>query len=101
MFETDVVKYQLYNRACYEALKDLMKVGQGAKVEDPVVAMVVGAGRGPLVTEFIDAAVALGVFYKVCERLALPEYGFWDLTSLEIFFPDMCSFPFNELSKFL
>ncbi|GAU92426.1 hypothetical protein RvY_04508 [Ramazzottius varieornatus] len=86
VFEADPIKYRLYNSAMFQALKDWRKkaenrsgsgsgnrhldvTGQDAvnsRADDPVVvAMVVGAGRGPLVSEFISAAVALDVKFKV------------------------------------
>ena len=66
VFETDPIKYKLYREASLRALKDFRGKGRGLSRADPVVAIVVGAGRGPLVTQFIDAAVELGMFHQVC-----------------------------------
>lgn len=65
VFEEDVVKYRMYNKACYAALKDLQKSGRGMTEDDPIIAMVVGAGRGPLVTQFLHAVDTLEMFFKV------------------------------------
>ncbi|OQV22858.1 Protein arginine N-methyltransferase 5 [Hypsibius exemplaris] len=65
VFEGDPIKYKLYRDASVMALQDLQKKGRGLARANPVVAMVVGAGRGPLVTQFIDAAISLGMFFKV------------------------------------
>ncbi|KAJ9072975.1 hypothetical protein DSO57_1021457 [Entomophthora muscae] len=50
VFEKDPVKYQLYEQAVYKALVDLNRA------HDPVVIIVAGAGRGPLVDRCLKAA---------------------------------------------
>jgi len=58
VFERDPVKYQLYEKAITLALKDLQS-------SDPVVVMVVGAGRGPLVNAALRAAKQAKVAIRV------------------------------------
>ncbi|KAF6202415.1 hypothetical protein GE061_004814 [Apolygus lucorum] len=53
-FEKDPVKYTEYGNAVYEALID--RVPESEKETNTQVVMVVGAGRGPLVTQTIHAA---------------------------------------------
>ncbi|XP_072024146.1 protein arginine N-methyltransferase 5-like [Amphiura filiformis] len=54
IFEKDPVKYTRYQEAVYRALLD--KVPDAEKHSTTVVVMVLGAGRGPLVTASIKAA---------------------------------------------
>uniref|UniRef100_A0A1B6CEQ6 Protein arginine N-methyltransferase n=1 Tax=Clastoptera arizonana TaxID=38151 RepID=A0A1B6CEQ6_9HEMI len=54
VFERDPVKYSEYQRAIYTALLD--RVSDEEKDTHVLVVMVVGAGRGPLVTAAITAA---------------------------------------------
>ncbi|XP_032666886.1 protein arginine N-methyltransferase 5 isoform X2 [Odontomachus brunneus] len=54
IFEKDPVKYREYQSAIYEAIRDIMPKVQ--EEERKVVIMVVGAGRGPLVTASLNAA---------------------------------------------
>lgn len=58
-FEQDPVKYYLYERAIFEALKDL------SEHSESIVVYVVGAGRGPLVDATLNAAKELGIVVKV------------------------------------
>jgi protein arginine N-methyltransferase 5 len=58
-FEKDPVKYDLYEEAVFKALNDRHKL------EDAVVLMVVGAGRGPLVRASLRAAQRSGHKLKV------------------------------------
>ncbi|KAI0219544.1 hypothetical protein L0F63_007469 [Massospora cicadina] len=50
VFEKDPVKYQLYEQAVYRALLDL------GGAQSPIVIVVAGAGRGPLVDRCLKAA---------------------------------------------
>ena len=62
VFEKDPVKYEQYEKAIAQALKDW--VGQGKAPSGSggrVVVAVVGAGRGPLVTRALQASQAVGV----------------------------------------
>ncbi|CAI2170057.1 20379_t:CDS:10 [Funneliformis geosporum] len=52
IFEKDPVKYALYEKAVYYALLDRVSL----ESNETTVIMVVGAGRGPLVTRSINAA---------------------------------------------
>lgn len=54
VFERDPTKYQLYQEAITKAL--LAKVPEEEKDDKVVVAMVVGAGRGPIVRNCLNAA---------------------------------------------
>ena len=54
IFEKDPVKYTRYQEAVYRALLD--KVPDAEKNSTTVVVMVLGAGRGPLVTASLKAA---------------------------------------------
>ncbi|CAD7703043.1 unnamed protein product, partial [Ostreobium quekettii] len=54
VFERDAVKYDTYEEAVYQALKEWpTKLGEEAKA---IVLMVVGAGRGPLVAASLKAS---------------------------------------------
>lgn len=62
VFEKDPVKYEWYERAVEQALRDwsaLNKPGSGP--DGSVVVAVVGAGRGPLVTRSLNASRNSGV----------------------------------------
>lgn len=62
VFEKDPVKYEQYEKAIAQALKDWVE--QGKAPSGPggrVVVAVVGAGRGPLVTRALQASQAVGV----------------------------------------
>ncbi|XP_029658740.1 protein arginine N-methyltransferase 5 [Formica exsecta] len=54
IFEKDPVKYREYQSATYEAIKAI--VSKIKEEERKIVIMVVGAGRGPLVTASLNAA---------------------------------------------
>ncbi|XP_050447264.1 protein arginine N-methyltransferase 5 [Cataglyphis hispanica] len=54
IFEKDPVKYREYQSATYEAIKSIISKIKGK--ERKIVIMVVGAGRGPLVTASLNAA---------------------------------------------
>ena len=63
VFEKDPIKYEWYEKAVIEALKDLnalMKNGQ------EIIVAVVGAGRGPLVTRVLRASQKTGVPVQCC-----------------------------------
>jgi len=53
VFEKDPIKYDLYETAIYEAL---LTKNEENDSERPLVVMIVGAGRGPLVVASINAA---------------------------------------------
>lgn len=53
IFEKDPVKYREYQNAIYEAIKTTISK---LKEEKKIIIMVVGAGRGPLVTASLNAA---------------------------------------------
>lgn len=62
VFEKDPVKYDLYEKAIAQALRDWVE--QRKPVSGPdgrLVVAVVGAGRGPLVTRALQASHAVGV----------------------------------------
>lgn len=54
IFEKDPVKYREYQSAIYEAIKAM--VSKMKEEERTIVIMVVGAGRGPIVTASLNAA---------------------------------------------
>eukprot|EP00057_Strongylocentrotus_purpuratus_P006265 XP_011660739.1 PREDICTED: protein arginine N-methyltransferase 5-like [Strongylocentrotus purpuratus] len=54
IFEKDPVKYTRYQEAVYKALMD--KVPEAQKASTKTIIMVLGAGRGPLVTASLKAA---------------------------------------------
>lgn len=58
VFERDPVKYKVYGAAIRDAL--LEKLEAAALSKAPLVIMVLGAGRGPLVVKCRDAVAALG-----------------------------------------
>ncbi|EAL63731.1 protein arginine methyltransferase [Dictyostelium discoideum AX4] len=62
VFEKDPIKYKQYQNAVRLALLDLDK--KDSK-DDPIIIMVVGAGRGPLVNSSIQASIEANKFVKV------------------------------------
>ncbi|XP_064640295.1 protein arginine N-methyltransferase 5-like [Lineus longissimus] len=58
VFEKDPVKYSQYQKAVYHALLD--RIPEEEKASQTCIVMVVGAGRGPLVTASIIAANKAG-----------------------------------------
>eukprot|EP01025_Chloroclados_australasicus_P058909 TRINITY_DN7441_c1_g1_i1.p1 TRINITY_DN7441_c1_g1~~TRINITY_DN7441_c1_g1_i1.p1 ORF type:complete len:712 (+),score=86.01 TRINITY_DN7441_c1_g1_i1:180-2315(+) len=83
-FERDRIKYDLYERAIHNALKDMKEqrkqaadklqnqIGQdqfqqvqAVQQQQDIVIMVVGAGRGPLVRASLNAAEKVGVKIRV------------------------------------
>ena len=63
VFETDPIKYEWYERAITEALKDL---DASLTTSRELVVAVVGAGRGPLVTRVLQASQKTGIAVKCC-----------------------------------
>lgn len=63
VFEKDPIKYSLYQQAVYAALTD--RVPDAEKDTRTTVVMVLGAGRGPLVTASLRAAVMANRKIKV------------------------------------
>ncbi|KAF2728731.1 arginine N-methyltransferas-like protein [Polyplosphaeria fusca] len=62
VFEKDPVKYDWYESAITQALRDWESQNKSTSSEDgAVVVAVVGAGRGPLVTRALKASEAAGV----------------------------------------
>lgn len=62
VFEKDPVKYEQYEKAIAQALKDWVEQGKVSSGSGGrVVVAVVGAGRGPLVTRALQASQAIGV----------------------------------------
>ncbi|XP_014210081.1 protein arginine N-methyltransferase 5 [Copidosoma floridanum] len=64
IFEKDPIKYQEYQNAIEKALID-MASEKGHSKEQPVIIMVVGAGRGPLVRASLNAALNAKQVIKV------------------------------------
>lgn len=60
VFEMDLQKYMMYRDAMIESLDRLLSMNSDDKEKRPFVLMVLGAGRGPLVDNFIDAIRAIG-----------------------------------------
>ncbi|KAF2279805.1 protein arginine N-methyltransferase HSL7 [Westerdykella ornata] len=62
VFEKDPIKYEWYERAIAQALRDWQAQGKPTSSDDgAVVVAVVGAGRGPLVTRALNASKSSGV----------------------------------------
>lgn len=62
VFEKDLIKYDLYEKAITQALKDWSSQGkQASGSHNRVVVAVCGAGRGPLVTRALCASEAANV----------------------------------------
>ncbi|KAF2094784.1 arginine N-methyltransferas-like protein [Rhizodiscina lignyota] len=62
VFEKDPIKYEWYERAITQALKDWVTENKPvSSLNGNVVVAVVGAGRGPLVTRALQASAASGV----------------------------------------
>lgn len=62
VFEKDLIKYDLYEKAITQALKDWSSQGkQASGSHNRVVVAVCGAGRGPLVTRALRASEAANV----------------------------------------
>lgn len=62
VFEKDLIKYDLYEKAITQALKDWASQGKKASgSHNRVVVAVCGAGRGPLVTRALSASEAANV----------------------------------------
>jgi len=62
-FERDAPKYNMYEQAIYLALKD--KRAKATDTSAPLVLMVVGAGRGPIVDAAIRAEARSGVALRL------------------------------------
>ncbi|KAF1817199.1 Skb1 methyltransferase [Eremomyces bilateralis CBS 781.70] len=62
VFEKDPIKYEWYERAVAQGLRDWVAQGKSTSGPDrkPLVA-VAGAGRGPLVTRALQASISTGV----------------------------------------
>ncbi|KAI0804864.1 methyltransferase-like protein [Xylaria sp. FL0064] len=65
VFEGDPVKYNQYERAIEEALKEWSELKKPTSSPDGVVIAVAGSGRGPLVTRALRASETTGVPVKV------------------------------------
>ncbi|KAK5997240.1 Protein arginine N-methyltransferase skb1 [Cladobotryum mycophilum] len=65
VFEGDPVKYNQYELAIAEALKDWKELNRPTSKEGVVVLAVAGSGRGPLVTRALKAAESTGVAVEV------------------------------------
>jgi protein arginine N-methyltransferase 5 len=66
VFEKDPIKYEWYERAIENALRDWHVQGKSTSSSDGVVVIaVVGSGRGPLVTRALRASVKSGVAVQV------------------------------------
>ncbi len=65
VFETDPVKYLYYQKAIERALMDIAPTQHKEQKTKPIVVMVVGAGRGPLVRSSLNAAAKTGINIKV------------------------------------
>ncbi|KAL6855114.1 hypothetical protein ACO1O0_006252 [Amphichorda felina] len=65
VFEGDPVKYEQYEMACTEALREWKQLGKPTSKEGVVVIAVAGSGRGPLVTRALQAAETAGVAVEV------------------------------------
>lgn len=63
MFEGDPVKYDLYERAMFEAFSEWKTLGKptSSSKQDTLIVTVAGAGRGPLVTRALRASEKSGV----------------------------------------
>lgn len=88
IFEKDTVKYDAYHTAIQEALKDLLKTHHYDQ-NSPLVILVAGAGRGPLVDRTVQIVknfniwnqvqlVALEKYAQACLYLQKRNYDFWD-----------------------
>ncbi|XP_014230070.1 protein arginine N-methyltransferase 5 [Trichogramma pretiosum] len=65
IFEKDPIKYELYQRAIQSALVDRAELKKKEKDETPIVVMVVGAGRGPLVRAALNASISTRTTIKL------------------------------------
>ncbi|CEP61555.1 protein arginine N-methyltransferase LALA0_S03e05490g [Lachancea lanzarotensis] len=100
-FEQDRTKYQMYGKAIKRALKRLITDGiMGSKRDSPLVVLIAGAGRGPLVDEAYTAIMELRVpHYRIIaleksSRAALylqkRKHEYWK-DSVELVKDDACS----------
>jgi type II protein arginine methyltransferase len=67
-FERDTPKYRFYQEALRQALHDKafsMESSSNSGATEPIIVMVLGAGRGPLVDAALDAADAVGAWVTV------------------------------------
>ncbi|KAI8634490.1 protein arginine N-methyltransferase [Xylariaceae sp. FL1651] len=65
VFEGDPVKYNQYELALQEALREWSELGKPTSSKEGVVIAVAGSGRGPLVTRALRASETAGVPVKV------------------------------------
>lgn len=105
-FEKDLVKYDLYESAILEALQDL---APRASAKRPLVILVAGAGRGPLVDRtfkiismlFMDSKVSIIAIEKNPQAyLYLQKRNFdcWD-NRVKLIKEDMTKWQINEPSE--
>lgn len=102
VFETDPVKYQLYEEAILQALIDRVPKGSNAET----VIMIVGAGaRGPLVDRCISASKKSGRKVKLyaieknpnaIPTLLRKQQDEWQYDNVQIFHVDMRLYFFNS-----
>ncbi|SCW01314.1 LAFE_0D09846g1_1 [Lachancea fermentati] len=101
-FEKDQTKYNLYEQAITQALEELIREQKTMLVKNnrPIVVLVAGAGRGPLVDRALQALKALNVpQYHIIALEKNPEaflylqkrkYEYWN-DAVDIVRENMCS----------
>ncbi|CAR27455.1 hypothetical protein ZYGR_0I07300 [Zygosaccharomyces rouxii] len=88
VFEKDTVKYDSYHAAIQEALKDLLTTHRFDQ-DSPLIILVAGAGRGPLVDRTVQVVKNFNIWNQVqlialeknaqaCLYLQKRNYDFWD-----------------------
>lgn len=88
IFEKDSVKYDSYHTAIQEALKDLLGLNHYDQ-NSPLVVLIAGAGRGPLVERTVQIAKSLNIWNKIqlialeknahaCLYLQKRNHDFWN-----------------------
>jgi protein arginine N-methyltransferase 5 len=66
VMEEDPVKYERYEAAICEAMKDKSKIDNGiGKKKKPIVIIVIGPGRGPLIQASLNATKTTGLSTKI------------------------------------
>lgn len=99
IFETDPIKYKLYQEAIELALQD--KVPEAERKDRTVVIMIVGAGRGPLVRATVNASANTKIKVKIYVVEKNPNAvvtlqanmdEIWDSNDITLFCHDMRDF---------
>ncbi|SJM87547.1 related to protein arginine N-methyltransferase HSL7 [Zygosaccharomyces bailii] len=107
IFEKDSAKYNCYHNAIQEALTDMLHQRSHHQQQSPLVILVAGAGRGPLVERTVQIVKHLNVWNQIhiialeknpqaCLYLQKRNYDFWN-NRIKIVKQDMLNWEANSL----